>query len=511
MAGEDILPPADQVSAGGAPAPADSQAIVEALRSGGTMPGAALANLQQPPPQQYALPLANIGSAIGSGGLAAMGGRPGTNPYLTGLDDQQRSLFYQQLHAQQEQDRRTDRAFAQNKTLLTIEKGVLDSLEEGPLKDKLAQQYAQRLSQFTGNPLLGGVGAALATKKLSTEQMNGVLMDGAQKMDPQLIALRHQIPVDEVKQILAIDPKTLERLGADDQRTRESKILDFKIKEATLAEKEHPELKGDAREVHLMLATHQKLFGKDYQQGDTQSRAKAYDLAHAQYQAEEERKLRIKSQLDMEKAIEVAMIRAQTQAQLAANRPLSPLQKTKALEPLTKARGTMEAVRKLEDIVDQIPEDALPQSENIASQLWAKYKRNSKYPGNTAIQQFEQWWGPVAIGQIDRGMFDEKGLRAIQAFTKQVGMVDNLPPRQAIKDYLGTIKTHLTNKMGSDISDMEDLNYPPDVVGVAKKTVGPYLPKSLEPKTLPSSPLTPPADLTYDIKTGTWGRPGGKK
>lgn len=288
MAGEDILPPADQVSAGGAPAPADSQAIVEALRSGGTMPGAALANLQQPPPQQYALPLANIGSAIGSGGLAAMGGRPGTNPYLTGLDDQQRSLFYQQLHAQQEQDRRTDRAFAQNKTLLTIEKGVLDSLEEGPLKDKLAQQYAQRLSQFTGNPLLGGVGAALATKKLSTEQLNGVLMDGAQKMDPQLIAMRRQIPVDKVQQILSLDPKYLERLGADDARTLKSKALDLQIKEATLAEKTFPELKKDPMLTTTVLSAHRQLTGgKDYTEGTDESRAAAYRMGVLQQRKDE--------------------------------------------------------------------------------------------------------------------------------------------------------------------------------------------------------------------------------
>ena len=61
--------------------------------------------------------------------------------------------------------------------------------------------------------------------------------------------------------------------------------------------------------------------------------------------------------------------------------------------------------------------------------------------------------------------------------------------------------------MGNDISDMEDMNYPADVVGVAKKIHAPYAPKAPGGTQLPASPLTPAADLTYDPKTKKWGKP----
>src|SRR5690348_3815269 len=198
------------VSAGGTPAAPDTQGIVEALRSQGTPP-AALSNIMQSPlqgaspmtsPMTPVNPMANIGTAIGSGGLAALGGHPGTNPYLSGLQDQQRSMFYQQLHLQSQRDREAERAFQHNATTLTIEKGVLESIPEGPLRARVAESYAKKLSAFTGNPLYGELGAALATKKISTEDLNGILMDGAQGMTPQLIAARHNVPPDKVQQIL---------------------------------------------------------------------------------------------------------------------------------------------------------------------------------------------------------------------------------------------------------------------------------------------------------------------
>ena len=171
------------VSAGGTPPAPDTQGIVEALRSQGTPP-AALSNIMQgASPMTPISPMANMGSAIGSGGLAAMAGHPGANPYLSGLQDQQRSMFYQQLHLQSQRDREAERAFKQNASLLTIEKGVLESLPEGPLRARVADSYAKKLSAFTGNPLYGELGAALATKKISTEDINGILMDRAQKID----------------------------------------------------------------------------------------------------------------------------------------------------------------------------------------------------------------------------------------------------------------------------------------------------------------------------------------
>src|SRR5689334_5110821 len=131
---DEIVRPPDQVASGGMPAPPDTGSMVDALRSNGTPP-AALSHIMQAP----VYPQANVGSAIGSGGLSAMGGHPGANPYLSGLQQQQTSLFYQQLNQQyqklaveKQRAAEEDRAFRKNATTLNIEKGVLDSLPEGP-------------------------------------------------------------------------------------------------------------------------------------------------------------------------------------------------------------------------------------------------------------------------------------------------------------------------------------------------------------------------------------------
>lgn len=456
---EDTSRPSDMVSAGGTPAPPDTQAMVEALRSMGTPPQAALANiqapLQQPAPQQYALPLANIGSAIGSGGLAAMAGRPGANPYLQQLDDQQRSLFYQQIHAQQEQDRRTDRAFAQNKTLLTIEKGVLDSLEEGPLKAQLANQYAQRLSQFTGNPLLGGIGSALATKQLSMEQLNGVLADGAQGMDPKLISMKYKISPQKVQEILQVDPKLLERMGADSAEKRKRVLAENRLKQIQSIEAEYPAIKGHPEMIQTMMDAHAKLnMGKSFDEGTDESRRQAYEIAKlktldaaaAEEARQDARKLALFGQ---EAALKEGISsRLQEQKDIAAeNRQAARLaatetqKKTAAEEKKKQALVvTKTFLAQYKDYIDRLDEGGfLPKDGS-----WSEDQRAKARQGNSIlpVPGYSQPNADVWRGWLDlqgnfigfaRSVQNDIGPRAMQAFEQAVRVSGHPPTKQGLK------------------------------------------------------------------------------
>lgn len=474
------------------------------------MPGAALANLQQPPPQQYALPLANIGSAIGSGGLAAMGGRPGANPYLTGLDDQQRSLFYQKLHAQQEQDRRMDRAFAHNRTLLTMERDTIGQMEDGPLKTKLAGQYAQRLGQFMGNPLYGAIGADIARKKLTPDQINNVLSMGAKKVDPNLIALQTGVPVEKVSTLLKMDPKYLERLGADDQASRDAKEVERKLKATELLAKQKDlnlpiELKrGSPEFVERVQAIYRKQNnGAEFVDGDGASRARASQAALDEIQMNKERIERMKAQFSLEKGLA-----------LLAARPVKPanamtmMQKTKELgkiEGYDKLMSSSNEIRAMLPELDKL--GVMAKGDDLLSQGKAQANMALFAAANPTVKRFKLLWPAFEVGQVSRGYFDEKNARQKQAFEEQLGITKGLPTRKAMEDYLDMLDGLTVDQMRTTIKRYETLGAPEDLIQAAQDVYAPW--SHVKPRSTPntsgaatpSGPLAAPRKV-YNPKTG---------
>lgn len=276
MAENDQTPkPADQLSAGGTAQPANPGSIIDALRSRGAAPQTAIDNMLSPraggllglvPPPP--MPPVNLGLAIGSGSLAAMPGGPGGNPYLA-QQQQQVDAGYRQREQMQRwqdeqqarQDRLTEQAFERDKFTLQIEAGVLDKMDpSSPLYPKVAGEYAQHLSKLTRNPTYGQLGAAIATKELTTTQIDSIRMDGAKHMDPELIAIRNRVPVDRVKKILAMDPANLERLGAADAQELQEKTWEHKKKQDAAFKQDFPEFVG--KDGEALMGAVQKLFGK---------------------------------------------------------------------------------------------------------------------------------------------------------------------------------------------------------------------------------------------------------
>jgi hypothetical protein len=354
-----IIRPPDQIAAGGTAQPTEQGGIIDALRSRGPMPQAALANIMQPPMQ------ANIGLAAGSGSLAALpgGAGVGANPYLSGVNQQNKDQFYQQLNMQREQrarqaqqDQRADREFARNQAMLTIEEGVLSKMDpSSPLYPKVAGDYAKQLSQFTGNPLYGQLGSDIATKKLAPEEANEILAQAKTGMSPELITQLHpNIPPARIKGLLTADPKMMERWGVENEEARQTRILKIKEEQGKAFDSQHKEVgrgtvQGDyASERFRQLRNKPIVLMDDNNPEDVAALTQAVQYGKGMAIADEKSKREFEEH-KIELRAQVAADKAERAADRRTNEQVLPGQwidkQTKTLHPVTKAEFMAERDR----------------------------------------------------------------------------------------------------------------------------------------------------------------------
>jgi len=173
--------------------------------------------------------------------------------------------------------------------------------------------------------------------------------------------------------------------------------------------------------------------------------------------------------------------------------------------PIKKKASILEQIDKLKAVIDNIPEGAFPSGTDLPSQLAADFRRNVQYRGDNSVFQFQQLWGPISVGQIDRGMFDEKGVRAIQAFQKQLGAADKFPPKAALKAYLDNVRESLVRSGTQNISEAQKLGFRPEVLDVMREVWAPYGdtgkgPSPLKPNLPPGTHLEGGALVSDDGK-----------
>ena len=493
MADDTIRPP-DMVGAGAYSQPQNPSTLIDLLRSQGSMPTEALAMLGGPPAspgQAYASALA--------GGVSQMRGQP--NPVQQQMAQQQQQQMQQMVLMQRVQEHRQKMAMQQEQRYLDMADTFLKSDDERTRTygAKMRVSAAKRMGVNVPESLAEG----LATRRLTDKASSDILVRmGMGYDDTMLSRIYPDLKAEDLAAYrgLAQDPKALRAAGFDPDQVRKGQ-LDMRIKAGQAAEAGHPELRGDARRVQAAIIAHQKTTGKSYLEGDAGSQTKALEAANQQVQDEDERRAKLQNQLTFDRALLLAQIRAD----MAAKKPLTPIQKQKLLEPVLKSRDVLRSLDTLDEQIDSMDKlGALPTGEDWFSQQKSRIYRETVLRGNQAVFNFKQLWGPISIGQIDRGMFDEKGIRAIQAFSKQLDAVDNIVPAKAMKDYTRTVREQINRKVRDSVADWEDLGYPEDVIGVAKRV----LPGA--PQTLPKSPLTPPADLVWDSKKG-WVTPNAPR
>jgi hypothetical protein len=207
-----IIRPPDQIAAGGAAQPPEQGGIIDALRSRGPAPQAALANIMQPSPGP------NMGSAFGSGVLNSLGGGlPGQNPYLAQQQQGQKDAFYQQLNMQRMQDARADRELRRQQADTTMLEGLLDKLPEdsqmrGPLAKQLAGIYTRAIPGVPAGPLA----ADLAEGKVPKEK-------AAQVLD----MLDAGVPPETIASTVGVKPQAVQRMAGIANSDSARKALGF--------------------------------------------------------------------------------------------------------------------------------------------------------------------------------------------------------------------------------------------------------------------------------------------
>jgi len=77
----------------------------------------------------------------------------------------------------------------------------------------------------------------------------------------------------------------------------------------------------------------------------------------------------------------------------------------------------------------------------------SRLQREYLDPTNVHYVRFMQLWSPIMIGEVDRGIFDEKGVRSIQAFQQQIDITKSLPSYRAIEALLATLDQSLQSKL----------------------------------------------------------------
>jgi hypothetical protein len=282
MADDQIIRPPDQVSAGGTPQAPDQGGIIDALRSRGAAPQAALANIMQPPMQ------ANIGLAAGSGSLAAMpgGAGVGANPYLSGVNQQNKDQFYQQLNMQRLKDQQAERQMRLNEANLKVAEGLLESPDED-VRAAGANAKGRVMTQM-GIPTTPEVLKGLAKKAVDPKQIESAaryldLFGGDVKKSAELSGLYPAMVTELAK---GKDSDAFSRIVYGKSKIeRQREALDLKKTEMDIWAKEHPTSPEVASEASLVA---QERFHKPLSELPDNDRVAATRLAEKNIKARDD-------------------------------------------------------------------------------------------------------------------------------------------------------------------------------------------------------------------------------
>lgn len=118
-------------------------------------------------------------------------------------------------------------------------------------------------------------------------------------------------------------------------------------------------------------------------------------------------------------------------------------------EPVQQMAKASEMVDKLSQSIDKIGEkNLLPKDgANFIGVARSRFNREWLNPTDPDFVTLKGLYGPVMIGMIDRGVFDEKGVRAFVAFQQQFDMVNNMPSRNALQQLMSTLRDSMRNQM----------------------------------------------------------------
>ena len=143
----------------------------------------------------------------------------------------------------------------------------------------------------------------------------------------------------------------------------------------------------------------------------------------------------------------------------------------KVIKPLQKQASLIESLALMDDLVDKLP-NLPPHGASLPAAKVAEWKRAWQNPTDPNLFTFKQLWGPIMIGQVDRGWFDEKGIRAMQAFEQQINVTQHPPSAQALHQFLGVLKASIQAQMQRTGQMSKSLPIPPEIRALIDPAIG---------------------------------------
>ena len=151
---------------------------------------------------------------------------------------------------------------------------------------------------------------------------------------------------------------------------------------------------------------------------------------------------------------------------------------TQFVKPVEAYVSAWDGLEKLKGaIVNLDRKGLLPKNPTAMATVFAGWDRDVRAKGDPDVVLFRQLWGPVVFGAVDRGMFDEKNVRAMAMFKEQIGALDNIAPAKALTPLMTTLQGIASRKVREKATAASAYNLTPatlDLIAGYERSVGSY-------------------------------------
>lgn len=501
---EDQVTPPDMQVAGAASPPQDTQGLIGAMRSQGSIPSNLMESLRSP---RAAFAMA-----------AAGGMNPGQpNPVFQQGMQLQNQQMQQYEMIQKQKERKAKQEMEKNKTTNSILEKLLfgdNAVENEDTRNILAKQYASGLSSAMGQPLPSGVvnswtkggpsnksqveiATTLAGAEVESDPQSKQILEAQAKRTFLAHGGKEQ-EWEQTKKLLT-NPIYRESAKIPSQDSLVARHYDAETKRLSVWSSQNPEWKDQGHLKGLASWGNEytrRKWGKSIDQFDPNipEDAAKLQVAHdyAKFQAARNIKTEEEAALDkfreQEKIRTDEALRRKTQeAQIKGLNP--PVLKPKQMDDIYKPWKTIEtyfaessAMRGSWERADQ--KNLLPKNAGQYQKWRSKYQRFIN-EGDTDLVTLKQLTSPIFIGLIDRGLNDEKGTRAMQMFHAQLDLVNNNPTVDAYEKLFGLYDYLFARLAMKELKKLElqKGRIPDEVIEDIRDTV-----KSLFPNGIPRDP-----------------------
>ena len=491
--------PVDLAAAGGTESPANQNQMLDALRPRGGLSEGLLDALKPAPPSTSRL----FAEAV-TGGLNPAGVNHYRAERLQQEQQAQRQALMTAQMAMQRQSqmeaiqaRKAQREYQQNKAAFdALNKMVFDPAIPLSARQGLAKQFGAQAKQFLGIE----IPTSILDQSIASPDVDRVLLDLHRGMPDPLIRQAHpNLKPEDIPLFRGMlkNPAALESIKAKTPEQRAKDALDLDIKEGQAIQAQRPEM--GSKDISEAARLFSSLYpGKRFYEGTDEQQHAALAQATAIREAREDKVRRESEAARLQNSLTLLGARADAKGE----QPLTPGQQVQMGKWLDVTKGQAQTIRMIDNVLDQVDrmskKGILPTSTDYASIKIAQFNRNIRYRGDSDVMNFQNQFAPLAIGKIERGMLDDKGVRIKDAFGKVFNVPDEMPPAQAIKDYLNFYRGELITSMRKDLEAKKGLGARPEVLDTMRVFAAPYLGESkheLPPREQPAAPalVTPDA------------------